>query len=99
VQERLDELLALGRPVFLTEYLARPYGSTFQDILPLLRERRVAAYNWGLVSGKTQTIYPWDSWAKPYEAEPDPWFHDVLRPDGTAYSEAEAVFLRAITRR
>lgn len=95
--ERLDELEARGRPVFLTEYLARPYGSTFEDVLPVLKARNVGAYNWGLVSGKTQTIYPWDSWVKSYDSEPAPWFHDILRPDGAPYSPAEAAFLHEIT--
>ncbi len=97
LQERVDDLVALGRPLFLTEYLARPYGSTFEAVLPILRERKVAAYCWGLVSGKTQTIYPWDSWAKTYDSEPDPWFHDILRPDGTPYRDEEAAFLRDMT--
>ena len=32
-----------------------------------------------------QTIYPWDSWKKPYAAEPPVWFHDIFRKDGTPY--------------
>ena len=98
VEARLAELEAHDRPVFLTEYLARPFGNTFQSILPLLKEHKIAAYNWGLVSGKTQTIYPWDSWTKRYDGDPDPWFHDILRPDGSAYDPAEADFLSHITK-
>ncbi len=97
VQRRLEALARYGRPLLLTEFMARPLGSTFEGVLPLLKERRVAAYCWGLVAGKTQTIYPWDSWARPYEGEPEPWFHDVLRPDGTPYRPEEAEFLRRIT--
>jgi len=26
------------------------------------KKNRIAAYNWGLVAGKTQTQYPWSSW-------------------------------------
>ncbi len=96
-EARLAELEAHGRPVLLTEYLARPYGSTFEAILPLLKERKVAAYNWGLVSGKTQTIYPWDSWARRPDREPGVWFHDILRPDGTPYDRAEVELLRRLT--
>ncbi len=96
VAARLAELEAHGRPVLLTEYLARPYGSTFEAILPLLKERKVGAYCWGLVSGKTQTIYPWESWATRPDREPDPWFHDILRPDGTPYDAAEVGVLRKI---
>ena len=57
----IDELDEEGRPPLITEYLARTVGSTFQALLPLFKERNVGAYNWGFVSGKTQTIYPWDS--------------------------------------
>lgn len=95
--KRLAELEKYERPVFLTEYLARPFGSTFEAILPIAKEHRVAAYNWGLVAGKTQTQYPWDSWAKRYDAEPDPWFHDILRSDGTPYNPDEADFIKAVT--
>jgi hypothetical protein len=97
VEARLAELEAYGRPVLLTEYLARPFGNTFDAILPLLKDRKVAAYNWGLVSGKTQTIYPWDSWARRPDREPEVWFHDILRSDGAPYDPAEADFIRKMT--
>ncbi|GAF98045.1 unnamed protein product, partial [marine sediment metagenome] len=80
------------------EYLARNLGNRFEIQLPIFREERVGAINWGLVSGKTQTIYPWWSW---FDDEPKPepkiWFHDILRSDGTAFDETEARFLRHIT--
>lgn len=98
VEMRIEELEAEGRPIFLTEFLARGFGSTFEGVLPVAKRHKTGAFCWGLVDGKTQTIYPWDSWLKTYEAEPDPWFHDVFRADGTPYSEAEAAFLRDITR-
>jgi hypothetical protein len=66
-------------------------------VLPLLKERGVASYCWGLVSGKTQTVYGWDSWTREYEAEPEVWFHDVLRDDGTPYDEAEADLIRKLS--
>lgn len=49
-----------GRPALCTEYMARP-RSTFQKALPILKKHRVAAYNWGFVSGKSGTIWPWNS--------------------------------------
>jgi hypothetical protein len=39
----------------------RGSGSTFDTILPLAKRYHVAAMNWGLVAGKTQTYLPWDS--------------------------------------
>lgn len=47
-----------GRPLICSEYLARHYNSNFQNIMPMLKEEKVWAINWGLVSGKTNTIYP-----------------------------------------
>lgn len=85
-----------GRPMICTEYLARP-GCTFQGILPVLKKHNVGAVNWGLAAGKTQTIYPWDSWKQPHTKEPELWHHDILRPDGSAYDGSEVAFLRSMT--
>ena len=46
--------------------LARSVGSTFDGILPIAKQERVGAINWGFVAGKTQTYYPWESWQHPY---------------------------------
>jgi len=94
VERSISELQEFDRPILLTEFLSRGSGSTFETLLPLLKEEKVGAYCWGLVSGKTQTIYPWDSWTKTYTTEPDPWFHDVLRADGTAYRAEEVALIR-----
>jgi len=58
----IQSLRHFHRPVICTEYMARPRGSTFETVLPVLKTENVGAYNWGFVSGKSQTIYPWDSW-------------------------------------
>jgi hypothetical protein len=97
VRARLDELAQLERPMLLTEYLARAAGSTFEAVLPIAKERGVGAFNWGLVSGKTQTIYPWDSWRRAYTAELSPWFHDIFRPDSTPYRQDEVDVIRSLT--
>ncbi len=98
MQKRIASLRRFQRPLICTEYMARPLGSTFAAILPLLKQESVGAYNWGFVSGKTQTIYPWDSWEKAYSAEPSPWFHDIFRPDGTPYDSRETEFIRQLTQ-
>lgn len=36
----------------------RGQGSTFQDTLPIMKEHGVAAINWGLVAGRSNTIFP-----------------------------------------
>lgn len=87
-----------GRPLLCTEYLARRPGSTFQAILPYFKQERIAAYNWGAVAGKTQTIYPWDSWQKPYAAEPVPWHHDIFRPDGSPYDPEETELIKSLRK-
>ena len=84
-----------NRPMLCTEYMARPFGSTFQEILPLFREHNIGAYNWGLVAGKSQTHCPWDSWSKEYVNEPELWFHDIFRENGEVYKKEEADFLRS----
>ncbi len=86
------------RPILCTEYMARSVGSTFDTILPLAKQERVAAINWGFVAGKTQTYYPWESWDHPYVKEQPPvWFHEVLRGDGTPYRQAEVDLIRRLT--
>ena len=85
-----------SRPLVCTEYMARPLQSRFETHLPIFRERGIGAIHWGLVSGKTQTVYPWWSWFdKEPQPEPEVWFHDVLRADGTPFDAAEADFLRS----
>ena len=93
----IDRLSAYGRPLLCTEFMARPVGSTFDPHLAIMKRRRVAAYCWGFVDGKSQTIYPWDSWKKNYDGPPPVWFHDILRTDGTPYSATEAAFIRRTT--
>jgi hypothetical protein len=99
-EKRVQWLQAYHRPIFCTEYMARSNGSTFQGILPIAKKYNVAAFNWGLVQGKTQTYLPWDSWQHPYtDREPAMWFHDIFRPNGAPYSQEEADFIRTITGR
>jgi hypothetical protein len=97
MKQRIEGLKKLGRPVLCTEHMARGNNSTFQGILPILKENHVAAYNWGLVNGKSQTIYPWDSWKHAYTNEPAVWFHDVFRSDGKPYRQAEADLIHELT--
>ena len=99
VERLITALERYGRPIICTEYMARPRNSTFQSILPIFARRRVGAINWGFVSGKSQTIYPWDSWNNEYTAEPKVWFHDIFRANGTPFDAAEVRLIRSLTRR
>lgn len=95
--QRIAQLKVYGRPLLCTEYMARGNNSTFEGVLPVLQKNNVAAYNWGFVNGKSQTIYPWDSWTKTYTREPELWFHDIFRQDGTPYRAEEVSFIRSLT--
>jgi Cellulase (glycosyl hydrolase family 5) len=87
-----------NRPVICTEYMARSVGSIFDTILPIAKQERVGAINWGFVAGKTQTYLPWDSWQRPYVLEQPPvWHHEVLHSDGTPYRKAEVDLIRQLT--
>lgn len=98
-EARINELAPLGRPILCTEYLARDQGSTVEGVLPVAKRHNVGAYSWGLVAGKTQTYFPWDSWDKPYTKVPDVWFSDLLQPDGRPYRDSEYQTLRKLTTR
>lgn len=97
MKKRVEWLKRYGRPILCTEYMARPSGSTFENILPYLKDQNVGAYNWGFVAGKTQTIYPWASWTKTYTKEPPVWFHDILRKDGSAFDPNEVKLIQRLT--
>lgn len=96
--ERMIKFLVMhDRPMVCSEYMSRGSRSTFADILPLLHKYGIGAINWGFVSGKTQTIYPWDSWDVDYNAEPKLWFHDIFRADYTPYDEAEVSLIKDLS--
>ena len=99
-EERITQLQRYGRPILCTEYMARGAGSTFDNTLPIAKLYHVAAINWGLVAGKTQTYFPWDSWQRPYVLQqPTVWFHEVFRQDGKPYRQHEVDLMREETGR
>lgn len=98
LQHRVEALRRLERPIWCTEWLARGLGSRFDPHLAWMQEASVGAYCWGLVAGRTQTHLPWDSWVKAYDSEPEPWHHEILRADGSAYDETEVALIRSLTR-
>lgn len=97
-EKRIKWLVRYNRPILCTEYMARGNKSTFEGVLPIAKQYKVAAINWGLVAGKTQTYLPWDSWQRPYvDREPAVWFHEVFRTDGTPYRAAETALIKRMT--
>ena len=111
LQETIDRLAKYERPLLCTEYMAREFGSTFEFSLPIFKENNVGCFNWGLVAGKSQTHFGWSTildlkkkkeageFLEDGDAIPEPaiWFHDILRADGTPYSEDEVNFIKQIT--
>jgi len=91
----IDTLQKKGRPVICTEYMARTNKSLFLTHLSILKRKKIAAINWGLVSGKSNTIFPWGS--KEGSPEPVLWFHDIFRKDGTAFNPEEIKLIRNLT--
>jgi hypothetical protein len=97
LKRQIKLLKTFGRPVLCTEYMARTKKSLFETHLPIFKAEKVGCYNWGLVSGKTQTIYTWKDAGQ--RDEPELWYHDIFRPDGTPFSQAEVTVIRELTRR
>ena len=97
-EQEVNWLKSYHRPILCTEYMARPKGSTFEGILPIAKQMKVGAINWGFVQGKSQTYLPWDSWQRPYiNRQPRVWFHDIFHENGQPYKASEAKFIRDIT--
>lgn len=93
----IDSLKKFGRPMICSEYMARTRGSKFSNIMPMLKENKVGAINWGLVVGKTNTIYAWDT-PMPDGKEPPVWFHDIFRSkDGSPFDPKEIALIKSLT--
>jgi len=95
-QVMIDSLKRYNRPLVCTEYMARKNNSLFSTIMPMLKEQNIGAIIWGLVSGKTNTIYAWST-PMPDGSEPALWFHDIFRKDGTPYLKDETDLIKQLT--
>lgn len=86
-----------GRPVICTEWMVRFIGNqVYRDViantLPGLKQAGMGSYSWGLVRGKSQAQFEWES--KPGTPEPAIPFTDIFRDiNGTPYypEEIEAI--------
>lgn len=101
--DNLDELKkqvafykSFNRPVICSEWMARTNDSRIATHLPFFFEQKVSCLQWGFVSGKTNTIYPWGS--KPNTPEPAMWFHDLYRADGTPFDQAEVALYQKLNK-
>ena len=96
-QQAIDTLKKYNKPMICTEYMARRNNSLFSNIMPILKEQGIGAINWGLVEGKSNTKYAWNE-PIPDGSEPDLWFHEVFRKDGTPYKQEEINIIKALTK-
>ena len=64
--------------------------------MPILKAENIGAINWGLVAGKTNTMYAWDT-PMPDGSEPKLWFHEIFRKDGTPYKQEEVDLIKKLT--
>ena len=73
----------------------------YPSILPFFKENKIGCFSYGLVNGKQQCQYPWNPVENgkpvPFTEEPEVWFHDLFRPDGTPYSAEEVRFIKEMT--
>ena len=108
LREQIVTLKQYDRPLICTEWLRRSPGffddgvqrhtehSEVHTCLPVFKEEGVGCINWGLVAGKTNTIY---AWGKPGgDSEPPVWFHDLFRPDGMPYHDSETSLFKQLLR-
>lgn len=93
----VESLKQYGRPLFITEWLHRPFRNFVHDHLPLFQREKIACYHWGLVNGKTQTHEPWD-WIADWDLDFSQWQHDLFRSDGTPYRPDEIDLFHHLTR-
>ena len=94
-QRVIEMLKSHGKPMICTEYMARTRNSRFSNIMPILKKENVGAINWGLVAGKSNTIYAWDT-PLPNGDQPIEWFHDIFRKDGTPYRNDETGLIKKL---
>ncbi len=110
LEPTIKRLKETNRPIICTEYMAREFGTTFQFSLPIFQKYNVGCYNWGLVAGKSQTHFGWETIMNLHNLkekgefieegddipEPEIWFHDIFRKNGTAFNDEEVDFIKNI---
>ena len=108
----IQRLKEFKRPIMCTEYMAREFGTTFEFSLPIFKKENIGCYNWGLVAGKSQTHFGWSTILELPKRkkngdflndldeipEPEEWFHDIFRKDGSPYKESEINFIKQILK-
>ena len=58
LEESIEELVSLNRPVICTEYMARGHGTTFQFSLPIFKKHNIG-YKLGACRGEKPDPFDW----------------------------------------
>jgi hypothetical protein len=95
-QKIIESLKLWNRPLFITEWLHRPFGNTVAEMLPMYKNEHIGCYNWGLVNGKSQNHEPWD-WIKTWDLDFSQWQHDLFYSDMSPYNETEVELFKTLT--
>lgn len=83
------------RPLFNTEWLHRIWHNNVHDLYPYFRKNKIACFNWGWVTGKSQTREPWEWLFNEYDKNKNrdwdfsKWQHDLVRPNLRPYDYKE----------
>ena len=95
--DRLADGATAGRSSAPSTWPAAPAARSTRSCR-YLKKQRIAAYNWGFVAGKTQTRSTVGLVAEAvHRREPEVWFHDIFRGDGTPYRADEIDLLKKMT--
>lgn len=89
-------LQKIGRPIMCTEWLHRGASNVVKEIIPYFSEHKIAAFNWGLICGKTQTNLNWDTIEGEPDSQPDVWQHDLFYYDHVPYDVKEMEIFKSI---
>ena len=79
------------RPIVCTECLARPTGDTLGVVLPFFSKHGIHWFNWGLYTSDSNWTVTWKR--STFDSN-EPWFHDILHPDGTPYDWRDLDLIR-----
>lgn len=106
--EKIDDAKALvhklrnmyRRPLFNTEWLHRVWNNTVEEQFPMFYEEKVGCFNWGFVTGKSQTREPWEWLFDAVEKGQGKdwnllvWQHDLVRANLKPYDYKEYEVIR-----
>ena len=92
IEARIQMLRRYQRPIICSDWLMRQAGNDFEKVLPVFAANQVGWFNRGLVAGKTQLQIQEKRYRS--EEQPDLWEQNVLKEDGTPYSEREVQLIQ-----